>query len=167
VERAPKPVAPDWADLAPDDDGGTLLRSFTGRGELSGFAPLLGPPVVPSTPSVSNTEGWVVGGVFLPGAYQRALGRSQGLVAVHSDLPPTPRVLAASTGPLVPKGGYRVLAWGPSDVILFESRSERAGFQGLVRRVLAWDVNQGQLYQVAEVDRAASTVDEFSGTYAL
>jgi hypothetical protein len=36
-----------------------------------------------------------------------------------------------------------------------------------VRRVLAWDVNQGQLYQVAEVDRAASTVDEFSGTYAL
>ena len=52
--------------------------------------------VVPDTASVSNTEGWVAGGVFLPGAYQSAIGRSQGLVAVHSDLPPTPRVLAAS-----------------------------------------------------------------------
>jgi hypothetical protein len=167
VERATRPVAPDWADLTTDDDGGALQRSFTGQGLQSGFAPLLGPPVVPSTTSVSNTEGWVVGGVFLPGAYQSALGRSQGLAAVHSDLPPIPRVLAASSGPLVPKGGYRVLGWGPKDVILFESRSERAGFQGLVRRVLAWDVNEGILYQVSEVDRAATGEGEFSGTYAI
>ena len=78
-----------------------------------------------------------------------------------------PRVLAATTGPLVPKGAYRALAWGPRDVVLFESRSERAGFQGLVRRVLAWDVNEGRLYQVADVDRASSAVGDFSGTYTL
>jgi hypothetical protein len=122
---------------------------------------------VPNTASVSNTEGWVVGGAFLPGAYQASVERSQGLVAVHSDLPPTPRVLAASTGPLVPKGSYRALGWGPRDVVLFESRSERAGFQGMVRRVLAWDVNEGLLYQVADVDRAAAAPGEFSGTYTL
>ena len=106
-------------------------------------------------------------GCFLPGAYQQAVERSQGLVAVHSDLPPIPRVLAASTGPLVPKASYRALGWGPQDVVLFESRSERAGFQGMVRRVLAWDVNEGLLYQVADVDRAAAAPGEFSGTYTL
>ena len=51
--------------------------------------------------------------------------------------------------------------------MLFESRSERAGFQGLVRRVLAWDVNEGLLYQVADVDRASAAPGEFSGTYTL
>jgi hypothetical protein len=159
-------VNPDWAELA-QGDAGAELRSFSGTGELTGIRLLLGAPVVPITTSVSNTEGWVAGGAFLPGAYQSALGRSQGLVAVHSDLPPKPRVLAATTGPLVPKGAFRALAWGPRDIVLFESRSERAGFQGLVRRVLAWDVNEGRLYQVADVDRAASTPGEFSGTYAL
>jgi len=159
-------VNPDWAELA-QGDAGAELRSFSGTGELTGIRLLLGAPVVPITTSVSNTEGWVAGGAFLPGAYQGALGRSQGLVAVHSDLPPMPRVLAATTGPLVPKGAYRALAWGPRDVVLFESRSERSGFQGLVRRVLAWDVNEGLLYQVADLDRAAATPGEFSGTYAL
>ena len=166
VTRAENAVAPDWADLA-QDGGGGQLRSFSGGGELTGVEPLLGAPVVPNTASVSNTEGWVVGGAFLPGAYQATVERSQGLVAVHSDLPPTPRVLAASTGPLVPKGSYRALGWGPRDVVLFESRSERAGFQGMVRRVLAWDVNEGLLYQVADVDRAAAAPGEFSGTYTL
>jgi len=166
VTRAARAVNPDWADLSQGDDG-AVLRTFSGSGELTGIRPLLGPAIVPSTASVSNTEGWVVGGGFLPGAYQDAVGRSQGLVAVHSDLPPRPRVLAATTGPLVPKGGYRALAWGPQDVVLFESRSERKGFQGLVRRVLAWDVNEARLFQVAEVDRAASGVGEFSGTYAI
>jgi hypothetical protein len=37
----------------------------------------------------------------------------------------------------------------------------------MVRRVLAWDVNEGLLYQVADVDRAAATPGEFSGTFAL
>ena len=86
---------------------------------------------------------------------------------MHSDLPPKPRVLAASTGPLVPKAAYRALGWGPQDVVLFESRSERAGFQGMVRRVLAWNVNEGLLYQVADVDRAAASPGEFSGSYTL
>ena len=166
VRRAASAANPDWADLA-RGDGTAQLRTFSGSGELTGSTALLGPPVVPNTTSVSNTEGWVVGGAFLPGAYQTAVNRSQGLVAVQSDLPPTPRVLAASTGPLVPKGAYRALAWGPQDVVLFESRSERAGFQGMVRRVLAWDINEGRLYQVADVDRASSGVGEFSGTYTL
>ncbi len=166
VTRAENAVAPDWADLA-QDGGGGQLRSFSGGGELTGVEPLLGAPVVPNTASVSNTEGWVAGGAFLPGAYQQAVERSQGLVAVHSDLPPIPRVLAASTGPLVPKASYRALGWGPRDVVLFESRSERAGFQGMVRRVLAWDVNEGLLYQVADVDRASALPGEFSGSYTL
>ena len=166
VRRAAGAVNPDWADIA-EGVGAAELRSFGGSGELTGSEPLLGPPVVPSKGSVSNTEGWVAGGVFLPGQYQVALDRSQGLVAVHTDQLPRPRVLAATQGPLVPKAAYRVLAWGPQDVILFESRSERAGFPGLVRRVLAWDVNEGRLYQVADVDRAASGVGEFSGTYTL
>ena len=166
VRRSTRAVNPDWADLA-QGEGSALLRTFDGSGELTSSEALLGPPVVPSTASVSNTEGWVVGGAFLPGAYQRAVDRSQGLVAVHSDLLPNPRVLAATEGPLVPKGAYRALGWGPRDVVLFESRSERAGFQGMVRRVLAWDVNDGRLFQVADVDRASSTVGEFSGTYTL
>ncbi|MFL6078360.1 MAG: hypothetical protein ACJ714_00390 [Ornithinibacter sp.] len=166
VTRADRPVNPDWADLA-QGDGGARLRTFSGTGLLTGAKPLLGPPLVPNTATVSNTEGWVAGGAFLPGAYQRALDRVQGLVAVHSDLPPMPRVLAATTGPLVPKASYRALGWGPQDVVLFESRSERAGFQGMVRRVLAWDINEGLLYQVADVDRAAAAPGEFSGTYTL
>ena len=167
VRPATAAVNPDWADLAQGDREPAQLRTFSGSGELTGGRALLGAAVVPDTASVSNTEGWVAGGVFLPGAYQSAIGRSQGLVAVHSDLPPTPRVLAATPGPLVPAGAYRALTWAPRDVVLFESRSERAGFQGLVRRVLAWDVNEGVLYQVADVDRAATTPGEFSGTYAL
>ncbi len=166
VAHPARAVNPDWADLSARE-GTAQLRTFSGSGTLTGSRPLLGPPVVPNTASVSNTEGWVAGGAFLPGAYQTAVDRSQGLVAVHSDLPPTPRVLAASTGPLVPKGSYRALGWGPQDVVLFESRSERAGFQGMVRRVLAWDVNEGLLYQVADVDRAAGAPGEFSGTYTL
>jgi len=167
VRPATGAVNPDWADLAQGDREPAQLRTFSGSGELTGGRALLGAAVVPDTASVSNTEGWVAGGVFLPGAYQSAIGRSQGLVAVHSDLPPTPRVLAATPGPLVPAGAYRALTWAPRDVVLFESRSERAGFQGLVRRVLAWDVNEGVLYQVADVDRAATTPGEFSGTYTL
>ena len=166
VRHATGAVNPDWADLAQGDREPAQLRTFSGSGEVTGSRALLGEPVVPDTASVSNTEGWVAGGAFLPGAYQSAIGRTQGLVAVHSDLPPTPRVLAAATGPLVPAGAYRALAGG-RDVVLFESRSERAGFQGLVRRVLAWDVNEGLLYQVADVDRAAATPGEFSGTYTL
>jgi hypothetical protein len=166
VRKARSAVNPDWADLS-EGDAGAELRTFSGTGELTGIRLLLGAPVVPTTPSVSNTEGWVAGGAFLPGAYQAAVERTQGLVAVHSDLPPKPRVLAATSGPLVPKGAYRALGWGPRDVVLFESRSERAGFQGIVRRVLAWDVNEGVLYQVADLDRAATTPGEFSGSYAL
>ena len=70
-------VNPDWADLA-QGDAGAELRSFSGTGELTGIRLLLGAPVVPNTTSVSNTEGWVAGGAFLPGAYQSAAGALAG-----------------------------------------------------------------------------------------
>ena len=158
---------PDWAELA-QGEGGAELRTFSGSGELTGTTRCSARRSSPHTASVSNTEGWVAGGAFLPGDLPAA--RSTGRRG-SSRCTPTcrrlPRVLAATQGPLVPKAAYRALAWGPQDVVLFESRSERAGFQGLVRRVLAWDVNEGRLYQVADVDRASSRPGEFSGTYAL
>ena len=57
--------------------------------------------------------------------------------------------------------------WGPQDTLLMESRSERPGFQGTVRRVLAWDVIGARLWQVADVDPAGSGVGDFSGRFAL
>ena len=166
VREASGPVEPDWFDLA-DVDGSTRLRSFSGIGELTGSRPLPGPPVVPSGASVANLEGWVARSAYLPGAFQDQVLRTQGLVAVQADLRPKPRVLAPTTSVLVPKGAYRVLAWGPQDTLLMESRSERPGFQGTVRRVLAWDVIGARLWQVADVDRAGSGVGDFSGRFAL
>ncbi|GAA4403531.1 hypothetical protein GCM10023168_15160 [Fodinibacter luteus] len=164
VRHSDDPVHADWADLA-DVDGSPLLRTYSGRGELTGSRELRGPPVLPTGPSVSNTEGWVAVGAFLPDTVQRDVERTQGLVAVQGDLRPVPRVLAATRSALVPNACYRPLAWGPQDVILFEARSERAGFQGTVRRVLAWDVIGARLWRVADVDRAASGVGEFTGMY--
>ena len=166
VRRADRPVEADWFDIA-DAEGAARLQSFSGAGELTGSRPLRGPWIVPNGPTVSNTEGWVAGGTFLPGAYQDQVLRSQGLVAVQSDLRPTPRLLAATTSVLVPKGAYRALAWGPQDTLLFESRSERPGLPGTVRRVLAWDVIGARLWQVADVDRAGRGVGDFSGSYTL
>ena len=166
VREARGPVEPDWFDLA-DVDGSTRLRSFSGIGELTGSRPLPGPPVVPSGASVANLEGWVARSAYLPGAFQDEVLRTQGLVAVRDDPRPTPRVLAPTTSVLVPKGAYRVLAWGPQETLLMESRSERPGFQGTVRRVLAWDVIGARLWQVADVDRAGSGVGDFSGRFAL
>ena len=166
VRKASGPVEPDWFDLA-DVGGSTGLRSFSGMGELTGSRPLPGQPVVPIGASVANLEGWVARSAYLPGAYQDQVLRTQGLVVVQGDQRPTPRVLAATTSVLVPKGAYRVLTWGPQDTLLMESRSERPGFQGTVRRVLAWDVIGARLWQVADVDPAGSGVGDFSGRFAL
>ena len=166
VRRATGPVLPDWFDLE-DVGGATGLRSYTGGGEFAGTTPLQGPPVVPSNAPVSNLEGWLAGGAYLPGPYQEEALRSQGLVAVQSEPRPTPRVLAATTGSLIPKGNYRALVWAPEDVVILESRSERPGFQGTVRRILAWDVIGARLWQVADLEAAARGMGQFSGTYAL
>ncbi len=166
VREAGGPVGPDWFDLA-DVDGTTRLQSFSGVGELTGSRPLPGPPVVPSGASVANLEGWVARSAYLPGAFQDLVLRTQGLVVVQDEQRPTPRVLAPTTSVLVPKGAFRVLAWGPQDTLLMESRSERPGFQGTVRRVLAWDVIGARLWQVADVDLAGRGVGDFSGRFAL
>lgn len=166
VRRSEAAVSPDWSDLV-DAGGAAVLRTFSGGGEITGSKDLRGPPVVPHSPSVANTEGWVSTGAFLPETYQRELERSQGLVAAQGDLPPVPRVLAATEGPLVPAQCYRALAWAPAGVVLFESRSQRPGFQGTVRRVLAWDVLRARLWRVSDIDRAGSGVDDFTGSYAI
>ncbi|HWS57796.1 MAG TPA: hypothetical protein VN257_04595, partial [Actinotalea sp.] len=166
VRRSGGAVGPDWSDLV-DAGGAAVLRTFSGAGEITGSKDLRGPPLVPHSPSVANTEGWVGAGAFLPGTYQREVERSQGLVVAQGDLPPVPRVLAATEGPLVPAQCYRALAWAPVGVVLFESRSQRPGFQGTVRRVLAWDVTRARLWRVADIDPAGAGVGEFTGSYAI
>lgn len=166
VRRAENAVSPDWSDLV-DSGGATVLRTFSGEGELTGTKDLRGPPLVPHGTSVSNTEGWVSTGAWLPETYQRAVQRSQGLMAAQGDLPPIPRVLAATEGPLVPAQCYRALGWGPSAVVFLESRSERAGFQGTVRRVLAWDVTRARLWRVADIGPASLMLGDFTGSFAI
>ncbi|HSF98756.1 MAG TPA: hypothetical protein VLA55_08700 [Ornithinibacter sp.] len=166
VQRSASAVSPDWSDLA-DSGGAAVLRTFSGRGEITGTKDLRGPPVVPHSVSVANTEGWVGSGAFLPETYQREIERSQGFVAAQGDLPPVPRVLAATEGPLVPAQCYRALGWGPAAVVFFESRSQRPGFQGTVRRVLAWDVLRARLWRVADIEPAGVRVGDFTGSYAI
>lgn len=166
ARRSDDAVSPDWSDLV-DAGGAAVLRTFSGQGEITGTKDLRGPPVVPHSSSVANTEGWVSTGAFLPETYQREVERSQGLVAAQGDLPPVPRVLAATEGPLVPAQCYRALGWGPAAVVFFESRSQRAGFQGTVRRVLAWDVLRARLWRVADIEPAGSGVGDFTGSYAI
>jgi hypothetical protein len=88
-------------------------------------------------------------------------------MAAQGDLPPIPRVLAATEGPLVPAQCYRALGWGPSAVVFLESRSERAGFQGTVRRVLAWDVTRARLWRVADIGPASLMLGDFTGSFAI
>jgi len=166
VRRSEDAVSPDWSDLV-DSGGAAVLRTFSGQGEITGSKDLRGPPVVPHSTSVANTEGWVSTGAFLPETYQREIERSQGLVAAQGDLPPVPRILAATEGPLVPAQCYRAMGWGPAAVVFFESRSQRPGFQGTVRRLLAWDVLRARLWRVADIEPAGVREGEFTGSYAI
>ncbi|GAA4399877.1 hypothetical protein GCM10023153_26560 [Ornithinibacter aureus] len=166
VRRAENAVSPDWSDLV-DSGGATVLRTFSGEGELTGTKDLRGPPIVPHSTSVSTTEGWVSTGAWLPETYQREVQRSQGLMAAQGDLPPIPRVLAATEGPLVPAQCYRALGWGPSAVVFLEARSQRPGFQGAVRRVLAWDVTRARLWRVADIAPASLMDGDFTGFFAI
>lgn len=167
VQRPTGPVGAGWLDVATDDDGTTAVRSFAASGALTGIRALRGPVLSVSTESVSNTEGWVAAHAYLGQTYAGAVARSQGLVAVQADVRPTPRVLASTRTPGVPKGAYRPLLWGPGDVVILESRS----FQGLSQvptiRLLAWNVIDGTLAFVGEVGPVRAVGYGFTGAFSL
>lgn len=167
VTPAGAPVEAGWVDLVTTDDGVTSLRTFAGSGRLTGSRPLRGPAISVAGGTVSNTEGWGSAPAYLGPTYAGAIGRSQGLIAVQGDLRPTPRLLAATRTPAVPKGAYRPLAWGPRDVVLLESRSYPGLSADPTLRLLAWDVIGGSLFRVGEVGPVRSTGDGFTGAYAL
>ena len=167
VEPAVSPVGSGWVGLVTTDDGVTSLRTFAGSGRLTGSRPLRGPVISVSGETVGNTEGWASAHAYLGPTFLGAIARSQGLIAVQGDLRPTPRLLAATRTPAVPKGAYRPLVWGPRDVVVLESRS----FPGLAERptlrLLAWDVIGGTLSRVAEVGPVRPDGYGFTGAYAL
>lgn len=160
------PAGAGWVDLV-TVDGVTELRTFSAAGVSTGTRSLRGPVIEVDGETVGNTEAWASAHASLGQTYVGAVGRTQGLVAVQADLRPTPRVLAATRSPAVPKGCYRPLAWGPQDVVVLESRS----FAGLTSRptlrLLAWDVIGGGLSYVGEVGPVAATAGGFTGSYAL
>jgi hypothetical protein len=167
VTRATGPVGPGWVDLVTTDDGVTSLRTFAGSGHLTGSRPLRGPLIDVSDQTVGNTEGWASAHTYLGQTYAGAIARSQGLLAVQGDIRPTPRILAATRTPSVPKGAYRPLVWGPRDVVVLESRSFPGLSQSPSLRLLAWDVIGGGLSLVGEVGPVRPVGYGFTGAYAL
>jgi DNA-directed RNA polymerase specialized sigma24 family protein len=165
VRPASAPVYPDWAELSAGDRH-AVRNTFSRTGALTGTVELAGPLVVPNGASVAGSDSWVAATAYLPGDYQRAAARKQGLVAVHGDLRPTLFVLAAAQTHLATDRCYRALAWAQPGVVLFESRSVRPGFDITVRRILAWDVLGERLWMVADIDREAEGAGGFSGFYA-
>ena len=166
ARSAPDPRYADLADLAAGD-AAALLRTFSATGTMTGSRALLGPHVVPNSPSVCNKQGWVAASALLTEDYQRVAQANEGLVAVHAGPRPTPRVLAATLSPLVPDRRYRAMGWASPSVVLVESSSQRPGLQDTVRCLLAWDVLAGRLWLVAAVDRVFDGEGEFVGDYAL
>jgi DNA-directed RNA polymerase specialized sigma24 family protein len=155
-----------WADIG-TSGGPPTLRAFAGNGRLTNLRSLDGPDVDVYGESVSNTEGWACRTVFF-GSVRSTGNRVQGLMAAQGDLRPVPRILAAAATEEVPLAAYRPLAWGPRDVVLFESRSFVAERESL--RVLAWDVIENRLYRVSEVDQPAAdsaTDQAFTGVWCL
>jgi hypothetical protein len=168
VQRSPVPARPDWADLAQGSSGEVELRAFAGSGTITESRSLAGATASTYGESSANTEGWVASGVWLEGDLRDGVARSQGILAVQSDLQPTPRVLAAPDVEGVPKETYRPLGWGPRDTLLLESRSFADARSEAVVRVLAWDVIGARLWRVADVEAAAGdTEGGFTGVYAI
>lgn len=167
VQRATAPVGAGWLDLVTTDDGVTTLRSFAASGRLTDSRPLRAPAIEVTGETIGNTEGWASAHAYLGQTFAGAVARSQGLLAVQGDLRPTPRVLAATRTPGVPKGAYRPLTWGPQDVVVLESRS----YQGLsdtpTMRLLAWNVIDGTLALVGEVGPVRMVGYGFTGAFAL
>lgn len=167
VELAGGPVGSGWVGLVTTDDGATSLRTFAASGRLTGSRPLRGPVISVSGETVGNTEGWASAHAYLGQTFVGAISRGQGLVAVQGDLRPTPRVLAATRTPGVPKGAYRPLVWGPRDVVVLESRSFQGRSEVPTVRLLAWDVIDGSLSRVGEVGPVRPVGYGFTGAYAL
>ncbi|WP_377643244.1 hypothetical protein [Oryzobacter terrae] len=166
VTPARAPVGAGWVHLV-TVDGVTELTSFTAGGVRTGRLELRGPVVEVDGPTVSNTEAWASAHAYLGQTYVGAVGRSQGLLAVQGDLRPTPRILAATRSPAVPKGCYRPLAFGPQDVLVLESRSFAGLSERPTLRLLAWDVIGGSLAHVGEVGPVSTNAGGFTGAYAL
>ncbi len=166
VVQARTPVGAGWVDLV-TLDGVTDLRSFSAAGAFTGGRELRGPVLEVDGPTVSNTEAWASAHAYLGQTYSGAIGRSQGLLAVQGDLRPTPRILAATRSPAVPKGCYRALAFGPQDVVVLESRSFAGLSEQPTLRLLAWDVIGGRLSHVGEVGPVSANTGGFTGAYAL
>ncbi|HEX6917881.1 MAG TPA: hypothetical protein VF140_07355, partial [Phycicoccus sp.] len=102
------------------------------------------------------------------GRYQDELGRAQGVVAVPPEDGGPPRVLAAEVPVGATADRYRVLAWGPGGVVLVESRSDAGPSGGPLRRVLAWEVEQGRLWRLGEVPGVGAPGGSwFTGQWAL
>ena len=154
-------VTPSFGSSSP------LLRSFSAAGAYTGGRELRGPVIEVDGPTVSNTEAWASAHAYLGQTYAGAVGRSQGLLAVQGDLRPTPRILAATRSPAVPKGCYRPLAFGPQDVVILESRSFAGLSERPTLRLLAWDVIGGRLSHVGEVGPVSANAGGFTGAYAL
>ncbi len=149
VVRAGGEVVPGWADIGVSG-GRPMIRTFSGAGRLLSLRSLDGPEIDAYGEPISNIEGWACRATFF-GASNATLGRMQGLMAAQSDVRPQPRILAAPND--APLFAYRPLGWGPRDTVLLESRS--VGRDGPVRRLLAWDVIEGRMYRVAELDAVA------------
>lgn len=164
VVRAGGEVVPGWADIGVSG-GRPMIRTFSGAGRLLSLRSLDGPEIDAYGEPISNIEGWACRATFF-GASNATLGRMQGLMAAQSDVRPQPRILAAPND--APLFAYRPLGWGPRDTVLLESRS--VGRDGPVRRLLAWDVIEGRMYRVAELDavaRYSADAQPFTGAWAL
>lgn len=166
VTRAADVVHAGWVDLETTGSS-SELRTFSAAGALTGTRALRGPAIEVDGATVSNTEAWAAAHAYLGQTYAGAIGRSQGLLAVQGDLRPTPRLLAATRGPDVPKGAYRSLAFGPRDVVVLESRSFPGGADRPTLRLLAWDVIGEGLAYVGEVGPVQGSAGGFTGAYAL
>ncbi|KRE62562.1 hypothetical protein [Nostocoides sp. Soil756] len=163
------PVNAGFADLQ-TLEGRTVVRGFSGRGTIVDTSSVDGPELEVQGDTVSNTEGWTCGPVYL-GPVPSTGGRQQGLAAVQRDGRPRLRILAASTARGVQAQAYRPLGWGPRDTALVESLSTD-GAGRPVLRLLAWDVIEARLYRVASVDTPAypadgASDDPFTGVWAL
>ena len=79
-----------------------------------------------------------------------------------------PRVLAAEVPVGATADRYRVLAWAPGGVVIVESRSDVGPSGGPLRRVLAWEVEQGRLWRLGEVPGVGAAGGSwFTGQWAL
>ena len=167
ARSVPGPRYADWADLAAGE-AAALLRTFSATGKMTGSTALLGPQVVPNSPSVCNRQRWVAASVVLAEDYQPVAQARQGLVAVHAGPRPTPRVLAATGSTLELDRRFRPIGWASPSVVLVESSSQLPpNLEATLRNLLAWDVLAGRLWLVAAVVRVFGGEGEFVGDYAV